>query len=478
MTMPPNVLLVILDSVRARNTSLYGYSEATTPFLESWSEEGTTYRHAHSPGVHSIASHVSIFTGYEVEEHGLTEHGATLDPEQTIWRQLERDYGHDTGLFTPNAVVTRSSNLDEAFGTVEGPRRSDVPYPDALTLDEVEGEGNRIIAFLEGALEHDKTLRSLYNGVSLKIRQNVSHDVEREAASVYTDAFLKWVDGREGPWAACLNLMDAHYPYEPLETYDHWGDDQLHAIHDRFPDGPGIADYLNGDRKWWQVRALEGLYDGCIRQIDATLESLVEDLERRGELEDTFVVVTSDHGECFGEPSHLHPDVRGIGHRYGVFEPLTHVPLLTKRPGQHDGSDVTAPVSLSAFPDAVRRVLDDVDRQPFEIEGRVIVSTERLREDENLTSYVEDPTPYVGPWRAVYEANETRARKYVSHNGESAVVTVRDARTSYREDDIDSDPTTVIAETFEELTSVSIGERRDDVDATVEDHLQDLGYVR
>lgn len=476
--MPPNVLLVVLDSVRARNLGLYGHSENTTPFLESWATEATRYDQARSPGVHSIASHVSIFSGYEVEEHGLTQHGATLDPSETIWQHVASEHGHDTGLFTPNAVVTRSSNLDAAFDTVDGPRRTDVPYPDALTLDEVSGEGNRIVAFLEEAFRHDRPLQSLYNGLSLKLGQNVSHDAEQEAADVYVDSLLEWVDDRDGPWAGCLNLMDAHYPYEPLAEYDHWGDQQLHGIHDSFPDGPGIAAYLNGERKWWELRALEGLYDGCIRQLDAALERLIEALKSRGEYEDTFLVITSDHGECFGEPSLLDPGVRGIGHRYGVFEPLTHVPLLAKRPNQQEGAIVPSPVSLSSFPEAVRSVLDGADEPTFETDDRVVVSTERLRPDENLTSYIDDPAPYVGPWRAVYERGSSGVRKYSTHGDRSVIATVRDAHTAYREDDPDRDASAVVEDTFDGLAAVSIGERRDEVDSSVEDHLQDLGYVR
>ncbi|PSQ15947.1 hypothetical protein BRD00_13120 [Halobacteriales archaeon QS_8_69_26] len=92
----PNVLLIVLDSVRARNTSLHGHVNETTPRLSELSRRSTTYLQARSPGIHTVASHVSMFTGYEVEEHGLTEHESRLDPDETIWRELASEYGHET----------------------------------------------------------------------------------------------------------------------------------------------------------------------------------------------------------------------------------------------------------------------------------------------------------------------------------------------------------------------------------------------
>ncbi|MEY7851224.1 sulfatase-like hydrolase/transferase [Natrarchaeobius sp. A-rgal3] len=111
----PNILMVILDSTRAKNMSLYGYDRETTPFLESFSERATCYTQARSPGIHSIASHVSMFTGYEVEEHKSTEHPSQIDVTKTIWKELSDEFGYKTGLFTPNAVIARASNIPNCF---------------------------------------------------------------------------------------------------------------------------------------------------------------------------------------------------------------------------------------------------------------------------------------------------------------------------------------------------------------------------
>ncbi|WP_276271698.1 sulfatase-like hydrolase/transferase [Haloarcula litorea] len=472
----PNVLLVVLDSVRARNCSLYGHANETTPFLTDFAEGATVYEQARAPGVHSIASHVSVFTGHEVHQHGLTEHGARLDPEATVWAELAAD-GYDTGLFTPNAVVTRSSNLGESFEHVTGPKRTGVPYPDALTLDDVDDADPA--TFVRTALGRDDRIRSLYNGLWMKFGSHAEHDPEAEAADRYLDDFLEWTDARDGPWAACVNLMDAHYPYRPAAEYDEWGNDRLHALHDDFPEGSGVADYINGDRPWWEVAALTALYDGCIRQADAAMERLVADLRERGLYEDTFLVVTSDHGECFGEPTHVRPDVRTVGHRYGVPEPLTHVPLVTKRPGQSDGDRVRAPTTLSAFPEAVDAVRDGAEEPAFRTDRPVLTSTFRQLSGSGLTTYLDDPDSYVGPWRAVYDAADggDGVRKSVTHRDATATVRVRDAQTAYRTATDDDDR---VAAAFDALDPVTIGEGEGDegLAPDVEDHLEELGYIR
>ena len=472
----PNILLIILDSVRAKNLGIYGHRNENTPFLSSFCKQATVYTQARSPGIHSIASHISIFTGYEVEEHGLTEHNSKLDPSRTVWTTLSED-GYDTGLFTPNAVITRSSNLGDSFDTVEGPLRRDVPYPSALTLDDIEGSDKQIRNFVQKSLNHQETLRSLVNGVSLKFGQNVSHAPDQEAAPIYTDAFLQWVNEKVGPWAACLNLMDAHYPYTPKEEFDLWGDEQLEQIHDDFPDGPGVAAFLNGNRPWWEVSALEARYDGCIRQLDAAIEQLITKLDKINELNDTYIIISSDHGECFGESMDVCPNTRTIGHRYGVPEPLTHIPLITRRPDQTRGEKVTDTTSLKLLPSAINQIRKNKNSGPlFLSDEPTLVSTYRLRKEGALTSYLERPEPYLGPWRAVYEDGECHVTKYIERGTDQATIGIPDAQSSYI---ASTDCGGNVTEIFNGLQRVDIGKTGSSpLEENIESHLEDLGYIQ
>lgn len=474
--MPPNVLLIILDSVRARNTSLHGYERETTPFLEELGREATVYEQARAPGIHSVASHASMFTGMHVEEHGLTNHEAQITPGNTIWEELETDYGYETGIFTPNVIVTQSSNLSDSFNTVVGPRRRTEPlFSDALAPADVSEQTPR--AFIREAAEHHRPFRSVANGIYAKINPVDSHAPEIEAADYYASQFLEWQADRDGPWAACINFMDVHYPYQPKSDYDDWGGERLQRLHDEIS-GPLAEEFLN-DRPCWQLQALSNLYDGCIRQIDAELEKLISTLKGDGCFDNTLLVITSDHGEAFGERSEIDLETPLIDHSWGIHEVLTHVPLVVKFPGQQEGAVYEEPATLTNFPDAVRASVNEPWRgTEFIPTESVITSTYRVPESSDmLPSDCERQSRFFGPWRAVYQDKDGRVRKYASRKDDSVTVEVRNAQTSYR---LSGDGLDRVKQAFSDIERVHV--KREDasiaVDEPVEQKLENLGYLR
>jgi arylsulfatase A-like enzyme len=470
----PNVLLVILDSARARNTSLHGYGERTTPFLESFTEEAEWYRQARAPSIHSVASHASIFTGLHVPEHGITKHESRLDPDTTVWSTLS-DQGYETGLFTSNVVVTESSNLSDPFDTVSGPRRDPKQryFEDALSPNDVEGHQTNV-EYLVRCLKSGKPFRSAFNGLYFLADNTEEYDPERESATGYVEEFLDWSDGQDGPWAACLYFMDPHYPYEPMSEFASEGTEGLLEVHDSL--SSPISKDVATSKQWWKLRAIEALYNDCIRQSDAAVETLVEALRDRGDLDDTLLVVTSDHGDGFGEHSRVDPRVRAAYHSWGIHEVLTHVPLLVRHPGGDDPGATDRLASLTRFPSVVEETLDG-ERGSFAVEEYAVASTQRLeRPDVMLPADCEDREQYGGPWRAVYEQDGDAVRKYATHGDAAATIHVRDAQTSYRIGDEGAD---VVAERYGSFESAAVSDgESDELESSVEDQLEDLGYIR
>jgi len=480
----PNVLLVVLDSVRAENTSLHGYERETTPFLSAFADRATVYTQARAPSIHSIASHVSMFTGTHVEEHEATHHTAHIDTTGTIWHELATEYDYATGLFTNNRIVSNASNLGECFEEKHEPA-----YPLAERLENTLGNPlvesayyrlsdgfSRVAAATRRGLERTG-LDSLVDGVAGRIGGGTDSTddggYKTEFGGRFADAFSEWEARQDGPWAACLNLMDAHSPYQPEPAYDEWAGDEHRRI--QREDEPSVRDTLHG-RGWDQVEALLPLYDGGIRQADAVVEGLVEDLERRGVLDDTLLIITSDHGEGFGEESQVDPEVRLRGHKWGIHEALTHVPLLVRYPEGAEGRVVRDVVSLTDIPAAIRGTIDgDSDEDPFVTEGPVLASTFRLPEKQTAKfASVSDIDRYVGPWRAVYETREDTVRKFarkgdnyvtVDASGEATVV----SRTKHtRVDDV-----------YDSLSGGGVvTDRTTEIDDELEEKLEDLGYIR
>lgn len=293
-------------------------------------------------------------------------------------------------------MLTESSNLDELFDTVV--RDSRKVFEDAIGPVDVTVDGP--LDYLRSCLSSDYPGRALANGAQYRFTSPESR------AGRYADAFLSWVDRRERPWAACLNLMDAHYPYTPDSAHDRWGDSRLRKLNADLAWGSMAEEFL-GDRPWWQLRAIEALDDGGIHQADAAVGRIVEELDHGGTFDDTLVVVTSDHGEGFGERSRLEPGVRIVHHNWGIHEVLTHVPLVVNYPGETESRSEPGLATLKNFPAAVRNAVQGTwSGDEFLANDRVLASTRRVSDHDAFPDAVEDRSRYRGPWRAVYETTD------------------------------------------------------------------------
>jgi len=469
----PNVLLLILDSVRARNVGHLGYSRNTTPNLDEFAEQATTYTSARTPGIHSISSHVSLFTGYHVAEHRATSHGASIASGHTIWEDLTND-GYRTGLFTPNSIVAESSNLSSFFGEVVGPKRQELVFPKAIGPKEIEGDPS-YIEYLRASLRSNSPFKAVVNGLSREFgRSKAVHDPKREHGGEYVEEFEQWRQSEERPWAACINLMDAHYPYIPLDKFDHWGGKTLRGLHREAMGGPLTTQYL-GDRPFWELEACESLYDDCIRQADAYVGELLNKLEAADELENTLIVITSDHGEGFGEYSVVNDDVRLIDHSWGIGDEVSHVPLVVKHPEDSTNETVDAPASLTCFPSVVERAVNGEQTGFLPSEKHTITTSYRIQESgDDLPLPVEKREPYFGPWHAI--CREQDGCVVVDAVRRENQVRYRPS-TDPRKVNIMPPDREYVNTTIENLKDTGIMEGTGKIDRDVQQRLHELGYV-
>lgn len=316
----PNVLVIVLDAVRARNLSLYGYERPTTPVLESFAARGATFTNAWSTSPWTLPSHASMFTGRYAHEFRADATHALERGIPTLSETLAAR-GYRTGGFVANvSYAGRESGLARGFSHFE----DYVITPAELVMSSSLG---RFVVLNPG------------------LRRFIGYyDVPgRRTARDIAGAFLQWeaaVDDQ--PFFAFLNLYDAHEPYLPPDS-----------VAARFP-GP-VARRLDQTRYMnvrmaertqktsmpaSEQRAEEAAYDASIASIDAELGLLFQELARREVLDRTIVVITSDHGEMFGE--------HGLfSHGHSLYRPLLHVPLvIVYRPAVAEGVRVDSHISL------------------------------------------------------------------------------------------------------------------------------------
>jgi arylsulfatase A-like enzyme len=284
----PNILLLILDTIRAEELGVYGYAKPTSPRIDQFAARGVVFDRAITPSTWTLASHASIFTGRRPGE--LSARWWTpLDRTYPTLAEVLRDHGYRTAGFAANFYYT---------GVESGIARGFLHYEDVVR--------NRHQVVWSAALARVAMLRALWNARSLRAvwRSFRRHNMNLEAkgrsqktAERATGDLLRWLDRQErGPFFAFINFFDAHEREEPLE--------------------PEFNRFGRGDR---------GRYDGFLARIDRAIGSLLDGLEQRGVLDNTIVVITSDHGELFGE--------HGLsGHGNGLHMPALWVPLIVVHP--------------------------------------------------------------------------------------------------------------------------------------------------
>ncbi|MFN7914531.1 MAG: sulfatase-like hydrolase/transferase [Vicinamibacterales bacterium] len=299
----PNVMLVVLDTVRAQTLSVYGFPKSTSPELEKIAASGVTFDAAISAAPWTLPSHSAMFTGhlpYELSG-GWRE---PLDSTYPTLAEALQAAGYQTGGFVSNVIyASRVHGLSRGFIHYE-----DIPNTPGATL-------SASAIGVEIATEDHIRDRIGFHRVL----------VQRNATEI-TDAVLHWVRGRKQgqPFFAFANYMDAHEPYRPPEPFaSRFGSPREYGfiMHDpATATRPGKVDtpkrIMEGD---------ERSYEAGIAYADYQIGRLVEGLRQEGVLDNTLLIVVADHGEHFGEH-------RIFGHGNSLYMPLLHVPLIMRFP--------------------------------------------------------------------------------------------------------------------------------------------------
>lgn len=303
----PNLLLLVLDTTRADRLSAYGYPKPTTPELERIASEGVLFEQVISAGVWTLPGHAGIFSGAPSSVHGANGQRLYLDGSITTLAEVLARHGFATAGFSNNPWVSEATGMAQGFAHFEDHWRVS-PVPSLRLLQRLW----HAVLFLWS--------NELPAG-------GVEHTLPRA---------LEWIDAQRAgggaaarPFFVFVNLMEPHPPltYRPGFTSVFAGPgDSPRALRGAEKNaiaavvrsrGAGIA----ADR----MRALGVLYDGELRYVDHHLGAFARELERRGVLDETLLVVTADHGEAIGD--------HGLwSHLQSVYEEVARVPLVLRHP--------------------------------------------------------------------------------------------------------------------------------------------------
>ncbi len=286
---PMNVLLYVIDTLRADHLSLYGYRRPTTPELEILAEKALVFDAAYAPGPSTLQSSPAIMSSIRTSAIPVKE--LRRSPEPTLAERFD-EAGYRAAAFLANPVLRGEAGFKRGFETFE------IVAPPPAPGSPFEG-----------------------------------HDARR-----LHETLLDWFDdvGDPRPLFLWLQTFDPHYPYEmPVDLAERFPSEPV-------PPAPRVVRPLTADARVMQemfARVIgkplsedplldPAAYDASIAYADRELSWLLAELDRRDLLENTIVAITSDHGEALGNL-----DDGTFQHGHSLHEEIVRVPLVILIPG-------------------------------------------------------------------------------------------------------------------------------------------------
>jgi arylsulfatase A-like enzyme len=341
----PDVILVVVDTLRADHLTQYGYERGTSVGLTDFAAEATVFTHAYSTSSWTVPSVASLLTGQLPARHGVVRQSEVLPDELTTLAETLSAAGWHSAGFSGNVFVGSRTGFDQGFEHFSGPGRRVLAYPDvSVMLEQVEG-------------------------------------------------WLRELSGSRTPVFLYFQPMNCHGPYRvPAER----AADLLGRLpSDRFDyQGPPMKAILKGDlaaRADVTPDLLESLvdqYDSAVRYSLDAVGELLDRLRAEGRYEDSLVIVTADHGEELF-------DHGGFGHAYSLFEEVVRIPLWIKLPRQTEGAVVDRPVSLADLVPTILEVVDLV--QPLDLDGDSLLPL--LRKNADSSDFDRRPLVFDTRWK-------------------------------------------------------------------------------
>ena len=339
----PNIILIIIDAARADHFSCYGYHKNTTPFISNIAKESVLYENAVSPAGWTLPSHSSLFTGTYPSKHGAHNENWYLSDKLPTLAEALSELGYRTAGFC------RSDWVSESTGLIRG-------------FDE--------FYHLHFAKTKHKILRLVNNSI---IRGSDKWSYEKNKR---IKKWIKHTNLGSSPFFLFVHYSELHMPYHVPKPYNKMFLSLPYDEARKINQNP--KEYYSGRIKMSSkdFDILKEVYDCALAYQDARIGELYQFLKNVHLLDNTVLIITSDHGESLGDHNHF-------DHYYVLYDCLLKVPLIVRYPklfkrGERNQSLVQ---TLDIFP-TILRILGANEKNYEEIQGIALppLCNEEVRE--------------------------------------------------------------------------------------------------
>ncbi|HPQ39547.1 MAG TPA: sulfatase [bacterium] len=364
---PPNMVLITLDTLRADATGAGGNPRVRTPVLDRLARYGRQFCNAVCPVPMTTPSHASMLTATIPAVHGALENRYRLGPDNITAAEVFRENGYRTAAFVSCFPLDRRFGLDQGF----------------MVYDDRFG-----------------TPGDLRQASWYKIWKNWREKGRMERNCRFTNSLaLPWIRKYTGdtvPFFLWIHYFDPHSPYAPPLIEQRYYRNSIDPKHTEWPD-EYAADNARKACMFTDVPPEPGrpeeLYLGEVSEMDRAVGEIMHQLSVSGVLENTLVVLLSDHGESFGEHGYFYT------HGEDIYEPglAVHLTLYSSRPPLVPGLDPrlasAVDVATTLLPAAGLTVPDSMEgfdllsppsRQAALIENFGIIMNARAKKQRGL----------------------------------------------------------------------------------------------
>jgi len=352
----PNVLIILLDALSATHLSLYGYPRQTSPLLEKFASRATVYHSHYSAGNFTTSGTASMLTGLLPWSHravnisGLvkrnripenlfrqvgSEYNKIAFSQNMLAEMLLHQFGDDLDIhlpFTFSSLETRTTSLSR--GMENDPIMSSYAYGDFLSIRQNNDgplTGSPLLGLFDLLKQKSEPremedypfgapTNSWYTYTNKDTFGNILQELEKTALL-------------EKPFFGYFHLWTPHEPYNARKEFV--GKFKKDGYEPVSKSEHVLTDMHRPEKNLLRLRQS---YDEYIADVDADLGEFLDALERKGILDTTYVIITSDHGQLFERGEHGHNTAL-------LFDSVIHIPLIISAPGQSQRKDVHVPTS-------------------------------------------------------------------------------------------------------------------------------------
>jgi arylsulfatase A-like enzyme len=315
-----NIVLLLVDTLRADALGTYGYARATSPNLDRLAGKGLVFEDVMAPAPSTLPSTASVLTGLTPAHHGVAElilsrsprDSRKLDPGVTTLAQLAARGGYDTAAFVTNIFLAPGNGFELGFAEYNSQPFRDAGWIAAAVSEWlVAHRRDRFLLYVHFYDPHTpySAPEPFYGMFGRDYQGAIDHNL----SNPWLERSLGTIRAVTGGW--------------PVDIDESLGEEARLEAGRRVRAGPGLP------------ARLRDLYDGEVRYWDDALAVVERALRDAGLWDDTIVAVVADHGEAFGEGSHL-------GHGFDLDPTVLHVPFILFGGGVGPPRRISVPASL------------------------------------------------------------------------------------------------------------------------------------